>query len=335
MSSQGKTSSPLRFDLSEVSIASPHASYPDIGNSSLSEKYLSYLRSHEKPPVVLTNENLLFTNGSDAALDLFFRACCKPGDTYAITHPTFWLYQHLGNLVGAKSAIFPLRGNNLNELEISDLPKDLKLVVLCNPSNPVGSSIALSTIESLLDKTHAIVLVDEAYVEFSTKPSALRLLAHPRLAVVRSFSKAWGLAGIRGGVVISSPEILAMLRPFQLSFTIPTASIGSLELTLGETERLLKLRKACLVEKERVIAVLKSLPIVEHIYESDTNYILFRSVFAERIHATLLEAGCLLKDCRSLVENCLRITILSPSENNLALNSLKRLSQEITNEAHP
>jgi histidinol-phosphate aminotransferase len=279
---------------------------------------------------------LLIGRGSDEAIDLLVRALCNPGqDAIVVTPPVFGMYSVCARLQNAPVIEVPLRDGPdgfVAELEaIGDaaLEARAKLVFLCSPSNPAGSAIPLEGIESLARRLQetALVVVDEAYGEFSDVPSATTLQARqPNIAVLRTLSKAHALAAARIGVVIADGELIDALRRCQAPYPIPTpcaelALAGLSPQALTETRRRVAVVKS---ERSRLQAALAGLPEVLRIYSSQGNYLLVRFRDADSAFHALLSAGVVVRDQRAApqLDDALRITIGSPEQNDRVISAL-------------
>ena len=285
-----------------------------------------------------TPSQLLIGRGSDEAIDLLVRALCNPGrDAVVTTPPVFGMYAVSARLQDAPVIEVPLQdsaqGLNADLQAIGDtaLQGGAKLVFLCSPSNPAGSSIALADIETLAKRLagKSLVVVDEAYAEFSDQDSATTLLArHSNIAILRTLSKAHALAAARIGVVIAVPELIDALRRCQAPYPVPTpcaelALAGLSPAALAQTRERVALVKS---ERERLQAALASTAGVLRVYPSQGNYLLVRFADAESAFRALLAVGVVVRDQRAApqLDNALRITIGSPEQNDRLLAALQK-----------
>lgn len=285
-------------------------------------------------------EQLLVGRGSDEAIDLLVRALCQPGrDAVVVTPPVFGMYAVSARLQGAPLLEVPLVDGedgfapDCDALAEVSIAGGAKLVFLCSPGNPTGNSISLETIASLARRLQgqALLVVDEAYGEFSSQPSALPLLgSHPNLAVLRTLSKAHALAGARIGAVIAAPELVAVLGRCQAPYPVPAPCVD-IALAALTPEALESTRKhAGLVrsERERLRQALAALPGVRRAYRSEGNFLLVRMDNAERAFQALLEAGIVVRDQRTAcqLDDALRITVGTPGQNDRVLDILSSCS---------
>ncbi|MEP6906701.1 MAG: histidinol-phosphate transaminase [Pseudoxanthomonas sp.] len=279
---------------------------------------------------------LLIGRGSDEAIDLLVRALCNPGvDAVLVTPPVFGMYAVCARLQNARLVEVPLQETasglepDLDAVVRVALETRAKLVFLCSPSNPAGSVIALDAIVRVAKalEGRAVVVVDEAYGEFSDLPSATTLLAeHANLAVLRTLSKAHALAAARIGVVIADAALIEVLRCCQAPYPVPTpcaelALAGLSSTALQETRSRVALIRT---ERERLRAALADSARVSHVYASQGNYLLVRFHDAESAFRLLLTAGVVVRDQRAAPQlgNALRITIGSPQQNDRVISAL-------------
>lgn len=280
---------------------------------------------------------LLIGRGSDEAIDLLVRALCEPGrDGVVVTPPVFGMYVVCARLQNAPRIEVPLADGEAgfapDFAAIADaaLANQAKLVFLCSPSNPTGAAIPLADVEALARRLEgrALVVVDEAYGEFSDVPSAITLLGKlPNIAVLRTLSKAHALAAARIGSVIADAGLIEMLRRCQAPYPVPTPcaelalsalSEAALELTRQRVETVR-------AERARLLPALSALPGVLRAYPSQGNYLLVRFSDAEAAFRALLAAGVVVRDQRAAPQlgNALRISIGTPEQNDRVIAALE------------
>lgn len=282
---------------------------------------------------------LLIGRGSDEAIDLLVRALCVPQrDAVVATPPVFGMYAVSARLQDARFVEVPLvdgsDGFMLDVDAVATAAREggAKLVFLCSPSNPAGSAIPVAEIDALAQRLdgRALVVVDEAYIEFSGQPSVVPLLAsHPNLAVLRTLSKAHALAAARIGCVIADAALIAVLRACQAPYPVP-APCAALALAALEPDALAETRSRVSVirrERARVADALSALPDVRRVYPSHGNFLLVRFADADAAFRALLDAGVVVRDQRSARQlgDALRITIGTPDENDRVLAALRVL----------
>jgi histidinol-phosphate aminotransferase len=280
-------------------------------------------------------ESVLVGRGSDEAIDLLTRGFCRAGqDSIIICPPTFGMYSVSARIQGAEVVTVPLRaeqGFALDEQAILARCSDaVKLVFLCSPNNPTGNLLSHDSILSLTRalEGRAIVVVDEAYIEFSGATSlARRIRELPHLAILRTLSKAYALAGARCGTLIAEPEVIALLRkiipPYaiaQLSMEAVLKVLEPAQITVSQT-RLDLIRS----ERERMLSGLAKLPAVARVWPSDANFVL--AEFADPVLALARSRGAnlLIRDARGYpgLPRCLRISIGTPEQNDRLLEAFR------------
>ena len=274
---------------------------------------------------------ILLGNGSDEVLDLIYRAFCEPKVDNVITlPPTYGMYKVLANLNNVEerevflTSCFQPKVKEI--LEAAD--KNTKILFLCSPNNPTGNSFSKEAVEVLLATFKGLVVIDEAYIDFSSKKSWLeRLDEFPNLIITQTLSKAYGLAGIRLGICYASPEIIAILNKIKPPYNVN-------ELSQQRTlKRLLVIKKVqeeieALIEmRGKIIEKLKTLHFVEEVYPSDANFVLIKVDDAVKRYHQLLKKGIVIRNrtTQPLCENTLRITIGTKKENKAMCSVLNEL----------
>jgi histidinol-phosphate aminotransferase len=268
-------------------------------------------------------ERVLFTAGSLAGIDLLVRAFCEPGtDTICIQTPTFPLYAHHARAAGVGVVDIPLLGPDLDRLDLDRIVgSGAKLTFVCRPNNPAGSAPAYEDLQALADRISGLLVVDEAYLEFCDVPSALGLLDRPNVVVLRTFSKAWGLASVRAGAVMADPGVLHALRLLADPFAFSVPAQRAVADVLADPERALAPVAQIRAQREQMRARLSALPGVR-VLPSETNFVLVR--LARPISLPRTE----LRLARSAVPGAIRIAVGSPEEDGLAVDLVAQLTQE-------
>jgi len=274
-------------------------------------------------------EQLLIGRGSDEAIDLLVRALCRAGqDSVVIAPPVFGMYAVCARLQGAAIVEAPMRDyaegwvTDLAAMRDLALARRAKIVFLCSPGNPTGEQIPEAAIRALAQALtgRALVVVDEAYIEYADTPSSTGLIdEYPNIAVLRTLSKLHALAGARIGCVMADPALIAVLRCCQAPYPVPEPC-AALALRALEPEALDAARRraaAVRAERARVYAALMRLDGVRRVYPSAGNFLLARFDDAEDVYRRLLEAGVVVRDMRATpgLEDALRISIGAPEEN--------------------
>ncbi|KAB7768152.1 histidinol-phosphate transaminase [Xanthomonas maliensis] len=283
-------------------------------------------------------EQLLIGRGSDEAIDLLVRGLCVPErDAVVVTPPVFGMYAVCARLQNAPLVEVPLVDGadgfraDIPAIVDAALAARAKLVFLCSPSNPAGSAIALEEIENALQRLQgkALVVVDEAYGEFSDVPSAVGLLSrYTNLAVLRTLSKAHALAAARIGSLIADAALIGLLRRCQAPYPVPTPCARMAEQALSAPALEVTRRRIDEIraERERMQVALAQLAGVRQVYPSQGNFLLLRFDDAESAFQALLEAGVVVRDQRAVprLGDALRITLGTREQNDRVLGALQR-----------
>jgi histidinol-phosphate aminotransferase len=284
----------------------------------------------------VSQAQLLIGRGSDEAIDLLVRALCRPGvDAVLNTPPVFGMYAVCARLQNAPLLEVPLRDGDagftldLDAVAAAAQQGNARLVFLCSPANPTGQGIALDAIAALARalRGQALVVVDEAYGEFSAQASATTLLAtHRNVAVLRTLSKAHALAAARIGTLIADPALIAVLRNCQAPYPLPTPCVELALAALAPAAlSITRARVAELIaERARLLAALSDVAGVRRVYPSQGNYLLVRFADAESAFSRLLAAGIMVRDMRAQPQlgDALRISIGTQGENDAVLAAL-------------
>ena len=269
-------------------------------------------------------------NGSDEAIDLLVRLTCVPGgaDSILLLPPTYGMYEVAAQLNDVAVVRHPLTA----DFQVSPdtvaavVASPAKLVFLCSPNNPTGNLLAASAIEAILRGFRGLVVVDEAYADFAAAPSwTTRLAEFPNLVVLQTFSKAWGLAGLRLGMAFAAPAIIAYLNKIKPPYNISAATQQHALAALADAPRFAQLRRQLLAGRAALQARLPALPIVAAVFPSDANFLLVRfRPAAAAVYEYLLGRGIVVRN-RSRqpgCAGCLRLTVGTPAENEQLLAAL-------------
>lgn len=274
----------------------------------------------------------IFTgNGSDEVIDLLFRAFCRPGtDNVIVCPPTYGMYEVSANINDVFVKKAPLTAAFEPDLDqIAELiDENTKLLFLCSPNNPTGNSVHREDVEMILNNFSGIVVIDEAYINYSRQRSFIsELTEYPNLVVLQTLSKAWGLAGIRVGMAFASPEIIEVLTkikpPYNLSETSQQIAIRALD----KLDKVNEWIKITVQEREKLSKALAGFSFVQKVYPSDANFLLVKVADARGIYDALMTNGIIVRDRSkvSLCEGCLRITVGTPEENEKLLETLRKI----------
>lgn len=275
-------------------------------------------------------ENIFLGNGSDEIIDLCFRVFCSPGKDKVLTFtPTYGMYE-----VSAAVNDITVIKIPLNESFQIDLPKinthladkNLKLIFICSPNNPTGNSMNYSDVENIIRSFNGIVIIDEAYIDFSDKPSFIKLIEkYPNLIIMQTFSKAFGLAAVRVGMAFMNSSVIQYFNklkpPYNISTINQKAALRKLSVTSEVKKQIVSIRK----ERERVINALKKMKIAREIYPSDANFVLIKVKDSTAVYNSLASKKIIIRNRHSVAENCLRITIGKRSENDSLLKALNTI----------
>lgn len=283
---------------------------------------------------VPTNQ-LLVTRGSDEGIDLLLRTFCRAGqDAILITPPTYGMYVVAAGIQGAKVVSVPLVREKDFALDadavLAAVTPAVKLVFLCSPNNPTGNLLERAAVLKIVRALagRAVVVVDEAYVDFSDVPSlATEIPANPNLVVLRTLSKAFGLAGARVGTTIADPAVIAVLQKVIAPYPIPVPVLLAARVALSP-EGLAAAQESVatlLGERTRLLAALAQLPAVKRIWPTDTNYILVEVADGTKAMALARGTGVIWRDRHKDVPNSIRITVGTAAENNETLEVMSRV----------
>ena len=268
-------------------------------------------------------------NGSDEAIDLLVRLTCTPGqDSIVVCPPTYGMYEVAANLNDVRVERLPLTADFELPAQAAGVlaASSARLVFLCSPNNPTGNLLATDVIEAILRSFKGIVVVDEAYADFAAAPSWItRLHEFPRLVVLQTFSKAWGLAGLRLGVAYAAPALVAYLDKIKPPYNISAATQQHALAALAVAPQLPQLRAELLAGRAWLASQLTGLPLIEHVFSSEANFLLVRfRADATAVYDELRRRGIVVRNRTSQAgcAGCLRLTVGTPAENAQLLAAL-------------
>ncbi len=294
--------------------------YPDPYQKELKKK-LSKIKS-------VASENIFIGNGSDEVIDLTYRIFCNPGKDKALTFsPGYGMYEVSAQINDIELIKVPLNNSfqidfNVAEKYLND--KSLKLIFVCSPNNPTGNII--NNIELLLQKFKGVLIIDEAYIDFSKTDSfIIKIKEFPNLIVSQTFSKAWGLAASRVGTAYASAQIISLFNkvkpPYNVSGLNQKAALKALEnFPEFEKRKSIILKQKIWLEKQ-----LQGISVVKKIYPSDANFILVEVTDVENVYNKLANKKVIVRNRNNLVKNCIRITVGTPDENKKLIKELSEL----------
>ncbi|HEX6847299.1 MAG TPA: histidinol-phosphate transaminase [Chitinophagaceae bacterium] len=317
----------IYLDANENSFGSPLPDnfnrYPDPLQMHVKEK-LSEIKG--VPP-----QNIFLGNGSDEAIDLLYRIFCEPGrDNAVIFPPTYGMYE-----VCAEMNNVNVKKVNLTkdyQLDIDGIENAIdpstKLIFICSPNNPTGNSINRNDVEIILNNFDGIVVIDEAYINYSKQKTFIaELTEYPNLVVMQTLSKAWGLAGLRLGMAFASKPIIDLMNKVKYPYNINTATQLLVLDALNNIDWVNEHIAITVIERERLKNELLNLSFTQDVYPSDANFLLAKMNNARAIYKQLCEKGIIVRDRSKVVlcEDSLRITIGTEDENNKLIEALNNL----------
>jgi len=279
----------------------------------------------------VSKENILLGNGSDEVLDLIFRAFCEPNKDNVITlPPTYGMYGVLASLNVVENRKLPLTNQFQPNIETISRAKDSysKVIFLCSPNNPTANSFNVSKVEQILSTFDGIVVIDEAYIDFSEQQSWLkRLEEFPNLIITQTLSKAYGMAGIRLGICYASKPIISILNKIKAPYNVNELTQQKAIERLSKPEEVSVEVQNILKQRHWLASELKTISFVVTIYPSDANFLLVKVDDANRRYAQLIEKGIVIRNRtnQSGCESCLRFTVGTQIENEKLIEALKTL----------
>jgi len=318
---QGQAS--VYLDANENPYETGYNRYPDPHQVELKKK-LGIIKK-------INPENIFLGNGSDEPIDLLFRAFCEPGiDNVVIPQPTYGMYTVSANInyVAIKSTNLTNQFDVDVEKTLTTCNENTKLIFLCSPNNPSGNLLTQSRIEKILSEFKGLVIVDEAYIDFTDYDGFVPLLnRYPNLVVLQTLSKAWGLAAIRLGICFASKEIVQVLNKIKPPYNISLLSQKVASEALDREAEKNRWVKQIIEERSKLHVELQKLKTVQQVYPSDANFLLVKISAAAVAYQKLVQRGVIVRDRSNVVlcDNCLRITVGTPTENQILIHELSAL----------
>lgn len=318
-----KGTADVYLDANENPFPSAYNRYPDPLQKKVKQR-ISELKGIEAGKIFLGN-------GSDEPIDLIIRAFCEPGkDSILITEPTYGMYAVCAgiNNVSVKRATLDQNFDLDLEAVKQALDGSVKVVFLCSPNNPSGNLLSKEKIIELITRANSIVVVDEAYIDFADDEGFLPVLEkYPNLIVLQTFSKAWGLAGLRLGMAFASEEIISVLNKIKYPYNINILTQQVALEKLSTVEEKNKQVGTILQQRAALIQQLQTLSMVQCVYPTDANFVLVKMKDARHIYDQLIERSIIVRDRSTVVlcADCLRITVGTPEENSKLIETLKTL----------
>jgi len=300
--------------------------YPDPQQHKLKQKIAELKKM--RPTQIMVG------NGSDEPIDLIFRIFCEPKeDNVVAMEPTYSMYSVAADINNVEYRPVLLEENfRLNAsklLAATDI--HTKVIFLCSPNNPSGNLMNREEMLKIVQNFNGIVVIDEAYIDFSNEPGWLKDLDnYKNLIVLHTFSKSWGLASLRCGLAFASEEVIALFNKVKYPYNINTLTQNKVLNELNYDNRKNAWVEMILKEREPLAEALKALPIVEKVYHSDANFLLVKVKNADKTYRFLTERGIIVRNRSKLptCDNCLRITVGTPEENDALISALKEFSND-------
>lgn len=305
------------IDANENSLGSPlmkwYNRYPDPMQWKIKEK-LAAIKG-------IAPQHIFLGNGSDECIDILYRAFCNPGkDNVIICPPTYGMYEvsaHINDVELRRARLLDNFQLDLIHLE-SLADANTKIIWLCSPNNPTANSLNRQDIETVLNNFPGLVVIDEAYINFSRHRSFIAALQeYPNLVVMQTLSKAWGLAGLRLGMAFASEAIIEVYNRVKPPYNIGQATQELVLKALDEVAQVNDMIKLIVQLRNDLAMALMKLPVVQHVYDSDANFLLVKVTDAKAVYQYLLQNGIVVRDRSKveLCEGCLRITVGTEKEN--------------------
>ncbi|MBK8944385.1 MAG: histidinol-phosphate transaminase [Ignavibacteriae bacterium] len=297
--------------------------YPDPAQNKLREKLSEYLNVSKK--------NLFFGVGSDEIIDLLIRIFCEPKkDSVLIPEPTYGMYKVACDVNEVETITIPLDKKFQVDVKttIAAVQKNTKMIFLCSPNNPTANLLSKKSVNQILKNFNGIVVIDEAYIDFNENQSFIDEFKKNRnLVIIRTFSKAWGLAGIRCGYSVADGFITNLLFKIKAPYNLNKLTANAILDALSNVKKKNSFVKKLNSEKENLVIELKKIKQVQKVYQSDANFILFKIKNATDVYNKLAAKGVIIRNRSNQLnlENCLRISIGTQKENKIFLAKLKEI----------
>ncbi|MFT3824573.1 MAG: histidinol-phosphate transaminase [Chitinophagaceae bacterium] len=316
----------IYLDANENSLGSPttrwYNRYPDPLQQKVKNKLSEIKGVH--------TANIFLGNGSDECIDVLIRAFCEPTiDNIIICPPTYGMYEVSANINNVTIKKVPLTSDFQLDLPAIEeaIDDNTKAIFLCSPNNPTGNSLNRADVEVILNNYSGLVVIDEAYINFSRFRSFTQELQdYPNLVILQTLSKAWGLAALRVGIAFASEPIINIMNKIKPPYNINQASQDLTLQALEEVGQVNDMIKEIVAQRQVLANELNKLPFVQKIYPSDANFLLVQVTDARKIYEYLLNNGIVVRDRSNVIlcAGCLRITVGTSMENDSLLDVLKK-----------
>jgi len=317
-----KSDNYIYLDANESSYDNGYNRYPNNKHPEL----ITLISNYKK----LNKDELILCNGTDALIDLVIRVFCEPGKDKIITlNPTYGMYEVSAKINNVKNVKIDLDHNFQIDIEkVKSQFDDLtKIIFITNPNNPTGNCFNEDLIIEIIESFNGIVFIDEAYIDYSNNSLISKLNIYQNLIISQTFSKALGLAGIRLGVGYSNCNLISYLKkvkpPYNVNLLTEKKAIENISSTYLDNLQI----KETILERNKLEKKLENFPFVKKVYPSDSNFLLVKVANANNVYKFLLDNGIVVRN-RSQIkgcEECLRITVGTPKQNNLLINVLKQI----------
>ncbi|MCX7637624.1 MAG: histidinol-phosphate transaminase [Cyclobacteriaceae bacterium] len=310
------------LDANENPYPSAYHRYPDPHQRKLKEK-ISRLKN-------VSPENIFIGNGSDEVIDLIIRLTCEPKQhSLLITNPTYGMYEVSAQINGIKTIRVPLTDTFEVDPEkvLSYVNPSVKVIFLCSPNNPSGNLLNKEAVRKVIDSFTGLVVVDEAYIDFSGDGGFLpELNKWPNLVVMQTLSKAYALAGLRIGLAMGNADVIAWLNKIKPPYNVSSAAQEYAMKQLDDQSTFRKQVEEIIAERNSMVTKLSGIKTVLYVYPSDANFLLVRFTNARAVYRHLLSNGIIVRDRSTVLhgDNCLRITIGTPAENKKLIETLNK-----------
>ena len=317
-----KSDNYIYLDANESSYDNGYNRYPNNKHPEL----IALISNYKK----LNKDELVLCNGTDELIDLVIRVFCEPGKDKIITlNPTYGMYEVSAKINNVKNVKIDLDHNFQIDIEkVKSQFDDLtKIIFITNPNNPTGNCFNEDSIIEIIESFNGIVFIDEAYIDYSNNSLISKVNMYQNLIISQTFSKALGLAGIRLGVGYSNSNLISYLKkvkpPYNVNSLTEKKAIENISSTYLDNSQI----KETILERNKLEKNLENFPFVKKVYPSDSNFLLVKVANANNVYKYLLDNGIVVRN-RSQIkgcEECLRITVGTPKQNNLLINVLKRI----------
>ncbi len=319
------------LDANENSMGSTFTEISGLNLNRYPDPHQKDLREMAGSCFSINKENLFFGVGSDEIIDLLIRIFCEPGsDSVIIPEPTYGMYKVASDINNTDTIEVKLNDNFQIDFEQikNNYREDTKIIFLCSPNNPTGNLLNKNDVLKLCEEYNSIVVVDEAYIEFSIDGTlAAEVENFPNLVVLRTFSKAWGLAGIRLGYCIADSYIIKLLFNVKAPYNVNSLTRYAVKHALANSAKKDDYVSDIIAERDRLKNLLESLPGVKKVFHSDANFLLFQCDHPKEIQKQLAAKGVIIRDRsgQPKLEGCLRVSVGSQEENDALWEEIRLL----------